>query len=891
MSGPAGLSFWPASGPIRGPGSGASWTLDPVGRAGRAPLRHWWYDGGPLPAPDVTVATRSWGWYSDAATDGAMVPLAAEQTVPTLTGAQMQNGIVRLRVQVAESAGAAVTLTDLRIQMSVNDSTWQEIQAQTPVNNLEGIWFRHAAGAATNGATIGSQLLTGTTASGIYIEDKISDPTLGAYDVREFDFAVYVHWPRPDTTVRFRLVYGAGPTVVPAQVGSPQIQVRTSTAADRPYTITALDPDSAQQTCRELRFGAWPRLFWDPGSSLWWFFTVQYNSPRELVYFTWSGTGAWSAPQTVTFATDGHQSRNAVWVTGGKVYAMFGSSSTTRGIRRGVISGSSITWDTEQTITQASDRHRHITVDDGGFVWIGGTTASTGVWARRATSTDSVTAFQAVKTAADASVISGDIFAMVGLTSDKALCVWRSGSVLKSATVTDAGGFSAVTTVNATAVADDEDWGMVRDPANGLVYVAHTDSTTPGGNWVLRVFNVGAGTWSTTTNSPGVSGQTSDNDGLPMTLDDTGGVYICGTFPNSEGGQDRKLRYVRYSGGGTGGTWGALTDLTPAGSRVNGDHITTSPVTANNKALFLWEVNDDGAGDVPGTGFTVEFHFVTLANIVAGAAKAVATLTARATGSKIAASSTRAAVPTTAQPTLVKIAGGAVRAAAAPVARTTAAKVALGAASSTAATVATITGAALSNTIQGAARAIVVVTARATGAKIAGGAVRAPVGPVALFTAAKVALSGARASATAAGQAAGAKIATAGAVRSTSTAVARITGQVPGGLSVRAGVAVLARITGIKVAGGGVGAPVSATARATSIKLARGAVVAPAGQVATASATKLGRASMRAALAVIVRTPSRAPVEAWSWYLRRTGAWQQSSPKLDGVHPTSTDVT
>ncbi len=72
---------------------------------------------------------------------------------------------------------------------------------------------------------------------------------------------------------------------------------------------------------------------------------------------------------------------------------------------------------------------------------------------------------------------------------------------------------------------------------------------------------------------------------------------------------------------------------------------------------------------------------------------------------------------------------------------------------------------------------------------------------------------------------------------------------------------------------------------------ATGAPVATTATTARATGTRTTTGSVRAIVATIIRTPSRAPVEAWSWYLRRSGAWLPAVAKLDGVHPTTTDVT
>lgn len=73
-----------------------------------------------------------------------------------------------------------------------------------------------------------------------------------------------------------------------------------------------------------------------------------------------------------------------------------------------------------------------------------------------------------------------------------------------------------------------------------------------------------------------------------------------------------------------------------------------------------------------------------------------------------------------------------------------------------------------------------------------------------------------------------------------------------------------------------------------------GAGAAPSTITAAAAvnqpAVSVGAAPPALVLAVLVYSPSTGAL-LWSWYLRRSGAWLPASAKLDGVHPTSTDVT
>jgi hypothetical protein len=547
-----------------------------------------------------------WRWYSDATPDSSMTAQAAESTTPTLSGTQMQNAKIRLRIQIIDTTGSAGSGTIALDYSEDSGSTWNPVQDQTPTSGKEGYWFRWANGAATAGNTISQNDLTGTTESGKYIEASGTTESIGANATHEMDLALYVHWPPPDSTIQFRIVYGGSALSL---FSGNNASLTTSAASDRgSVSITRLDADGLQKTSREMRYASWPRFYYD--GTRWWFFTVYLNTPTIVRSFSWDGSGGWTARDTVNVGSASNQTQAAFAfkTIGGTptVFVHAGSSTTSRVVVKGTISGTTITWGSTQTVTQNSDRTRHIAVDDGNFVWIGGIQAATGVWAARSTNSNDVTAWNASLTAADASVVSGDIFTLVGLSSDKALAIWHSGTVLKYSILTSAG-FGSVTTLNSSASAGAEDWGVTR--TGGFVYVIHSDSTSAGGNWKLRVFDETGSTWSDGT-SPAVSGQASVNDGI--TLTSSGGtIYALGTFTDTEGGQARKLSYKTYSGG-TAGTWGSLTDISSSsGNRGNGDHVDTGDIQGGGKVIFGWNFNDD---DTTAFARTAEYHYISVPN-------------------------------------------------------------------------------------------------------------------------------------------------------------------------------------------------------------------------------------------------------------------------------------
>jgi len=100
-------------------------------------------------------------------------------------------------------------------------------------------------------------------------------------------------------------------------------------------------------------------------------FWVFYSDGTNMVYRTSSDGVNWSSATTVRACAGGYMF--AIWFDGTYVhyaYANYGTGQT-QYYRRGFISGSSITWQAEQTVgTVTNCEHHTICTDSGGYPWI-----------------------------------------------------------------------------------------------------------------------------------------------------------------------------------------------------------------------------------------------------------------------------------------------------------------------------------------------------------------------------------------------------------------------------------------------------------------------------------------------------------------------------------------
>lgn len=554
-----------------------------------------------FPSPTHTVEQGSWRWYSDSTPDGSMTALANENSAPTLTSSQMQNASIRLRTQIIETGGASGS-GGVVVQYGGDGTNWNSLPAPSGgTGNQPNYWFRFADGTATGGNAVTSQLLSGTTESGKYHEDTGVSASVGASATHELDLTIGVRWPTPSETVKFRILYNGVPLT-----GGTEITLITSSVSDRPYTIDRAPVNG--KTSSDIGKSAWPRQFYD--GTRWWFFTKDESSANNLRYYYWDGPGNnWSAASTLDMGASGTDGRHSVamaTVSGvTHFYVHWGSSNSVSRFRRGIVSGTTITWDATQTLTQARRSHHHISVDDGGYVWAGGVKDNGGtpenLWVRRATNTDSVSAWESEVTITDASITAAKVVAIVGLASNRALVIWHSVDSLKYAVVSSTSVVSSGTIANPTRR---EDWGVTR--SNGYVYLVHTDANDDTGDWVLQAFDEGSETWSTgpTWVKP-VESTPSTDDGIAVVAVGND-IYAVGTF-EGDWASDRVLYYQKYTGPGAGGSWSAgLTAMSPSG-RGNGDRISPPLAAGNNLLLFTFDFADD---DLDGNANAVEYHYL-----------------------------------------------------------------------------------------------------------------------------------------------------------------------------------------------------------------------------------------------------------------------------------------
>ena len=104
-----------------------------------------------------------------------MTALAAEDTTPTLTGAQTMGGILRLRVQLRDTGN----ITALNPYYSVDGTNYNDVASVSPNSTTVNRWIRFVNGAATANNTITTQLLSGSTVSGKYHETTAVSETVG----------------------------------------------------------------------------------------------------------------------------------------------------------------------------------------------------------------------------------------------------------------------------------------------------------------------------------------------------------------------------------------------------------------------------------------------------------------------------------------------------------------------------------------------------------------------------------------------------------------------------------------------------------------------------------------------------------------------------------------
>lgn len=164
-----------------------------------------------------TPQSCNWRFYADGA--GPTSPLANENVKPTLAN---NTSIVRLRHNTYEAGGKAANNQGTIIEYSPDaGANWYSLGAAAHWD-----W---ADGADANGGTVSSTLLTGSTASGKYIEDASQVVSYGASSYTESDFSVVPTANVLGTTdYLFRVLIGG--SAIPLGSGKTYPQVRTAAA-------------------------------------------------------------------------------------------------------------------------------------------------------------------------------------------------------------------------------------------------------------------------------------------------------------------------------------------------------------------------------------------------------------------------------------------------------------------------------------------------------------------------------------------------------------------------------------------------------------------------------------------------------------------------------------
>ena len=560
-----------------------------------------------MPSPPAhTIEQGSWRWYDDVTPDSSKTPYTTENNWFRLLETESPNStILRLRVQLIEVDGNPGAGT---IQLQWAQGTeWLDIGPQS--TNYDN-WISWADGADIVGNTITSQLVADTDASGKYHEATALSESVAANATQEIDCAIIVRWPPPDTMLKFRVVYNGSP--IPLNDGETVIKLLAWSPVDRGYAVGSINSESDGSGPTEL-YGS-NRVFFD--GTYWWCFHSDPNL-AQINYYYWDGSGAWSAKQTKVMTSVADKSENSFHlkiISGTPVVMCMWHRTSGYDYIRGTISGTTITWGSQTPITSTEYGNRiSVGIDDGNYWWFFGPQAGVGVWAYRATNADAGSSWTpglgSRLTVADTDVGDNPRSRIIGLASNKAMAIWYSFSVsdLKWSTVTGSG-FDGVGTLNATADANDDDWGVAR--GGGYVYCVHTDNTENSGNWILRVFDESGSSWATGT-SPNVSGQGTSHDTLGVTYDGAeDGIYAIGNFTN---GLHRVIRYKYYTGGAS-GTWdGTLTDLSALDNTGNSDEFSMAPDIADGKLMCVSCHGDPG---LDYTSRALEFQFELLGDTV-----------------------------------------------------------------------------------------------------------------------------------------------------------------------------------------------------------------------------------------------------------------------------------
>ena len=306
--------------------------------------------------------------------------LSAEDAAFTPTAAQLDHVPLRLRYQIQETGGGSGDPGVMRLQYSQDQTHWIDVQPQGTAGQLE--WFQYVDGAAVVGDTLVSNLLSGSTQNGTYVESQ--DRGTGGVSPmarREFDACVALSWLPPNTTVYLRLTCGGA--ALPGYI--------TVTAPDqtvRPYTVASLQPATAPGYVGyrpdDFLVPQWPRLFHDQfGAS--WAFGLQQDDSGSLAYYRKAPSGSWSARKVAVVpgspdlrCTSTFSPRTSAYLRdiGGRSVVVAGFvpvSGDQRLLRGSIASGDTdITWNASIDLGSLGISPMQVVIDQGGYIWLVG---------------------------------------------------------------------------------------------------------------------------------------------------------------------------------------------------------------------------------------------------------------------------------------------------------------------------------------------------------------------------------------------------------------------------------------------------------------------------------------------------------------------------------------
>lgn len=182
-----------------------------------------------------TPKQQNWRWYQNNAAEPT-VALAAENTAPSVL---VTDGIIRLRLTIAETGGTDGSNKAITLEYSTDESTWTAFGTSA--------LFNYANGAATGGNTIAGRLLSDSDTSGKYHENGSTQESWTANNILEMDFAIStVAGKKPLGTYYFRAKQAG--TEVPLNTGEthPSLVLAVSgIAVPKAIAYAALSPPSA----------------------------------------------------------------------------------------------------------------------------------------------------------------------------------------------------------------------------------------------------------------------------------------------------------------------------------------------------------------------------------------------------------------------------------------------------------------------------------------------------------------------------------------------------------------------------------------------------------------------------------------------------------------------